>query len=69
MPDKKEKSKQESVTLPLSAIDLIQKMADKGIIATGKAEIYRHFILKGLYEVIDSDFVEKSIKTRKLLGE
>ncbi len=69
MADKKEKTKQESLTLPIWIIETIQKMADKGIISTSKSDIYRHFVVKGMNDIIDSNFIEKAIKTKELLDK
>lgn len=69
MAEEKEKTKQESVTLPIWAIEIIKKMADKGIISTSKSDIYKQFILRSLNEIINEDYVEKAIKTKRLLDE
>ena len=69
MVDKKEKTKQESMTLPIWAVEIVDKMSNKGFISTSKSEIYRHFVIKGLNEMIDRNFIEKAIKTKELLND
>ena len=56
----RERTKQESVKLPLTTIEFIDALRELGMFGNTKASVIRHFVMKGLEQIMADEIIQKA---------
>ena len=67
MAEEREKTKQESVKLPLGTIEIIVGLKKLGIYGNTKSSVIRHFVMQGIDRVMEQNIIPNTIEAKRQL--